>query len=650
MPSGKLLKKLKGDTRFIPFNDNYDIEHIIEYLKGKGGNEEIYLKKNAVYSSYFNGYYNEFKSYFKSIVEENDLSRETFLELIITLANRDFYLLGLRSQKAISQKKEFSFDEIINSSVQSSIEGLGAFNAQAGLEAKHDGLNSIMNLTVKGFNDSENSNYDLNHLDRCTRLLGLSNIHLVLKSGYDMSVWEDYSLDYYNDEKELKIEIRNHKEQILNKIGHYRLERNLFTAKNSIISSFLEENTFYKIISKKSKDRRKAKRLKWVKIEDNSVKFKLADGIEKDSILKELFFFSSITTYYSFISNEKLPKLDNINLYDLLVIFSEIQHLFSCAHEIEKVENESNINSFNLHKLKIKRSDLINYVFLKTRYSINQINQIIDLLTHEDGYYNIWERPLIKFDEYLVPIMLPLLAPNTLRIIDHWLEQGGFDLDSRGILFEQFIKEDLRTTLLRKKYEFNIPDQNIFRNQNDDFEEIDLIIELKNITILAELKCIKFPFDPRDYHNMHKRLTEAAKQIKRKTDFIKQNIIALSDINYFSKPMVSLVITNYPIFSGIIIDNIPVTDFSLIENYFITGSLTKGISMNGGDNKKLLQELKYYTNEDEFCDNLEMFFKNPIPISDKIQDIIIEDTLISLPFAIPRIKMHYVKFKDENLI
>lgn len=655
MSETKLQKKLKSDSRFIPYNEKYDFDYVLDFLKKTATSKtRTYIEHNALNSSFFNHYFIGLKNYFKEVTERNNLSLKEFLELIITFANRDLYLVTIRLRESHKDKTEFDYDGITNSTFQSNIPELGQINAQAALEASHDGLNILLNMTLQGYKESNNSNYELKHLDNCAKLLGFSNIYIVIKSAYDIAIWENYSIRYSKEKNELKIKILNKNNQFLNRIGEYRLERNIFSSRMFVLSAFQEKNTFYKHISEEANKKRKTKRLKSVKLVDSEIKYKIADGVEKESVLKELQSFAGLTSYYAFIRNEILPNLDNINLYDVLVLYTEVQNLFSKAFEIEKLETATDVKNFNLFKLKIKKYELINYLVIKTKYSRNQVTQTLELFIQKEGYYNIWERPIIQIGNFLFPVILPLINPNSLRMLDYWLEKGGFDLDSRGLLFEKHIKHVLLFELKRKGYEVNIPTENIFRNGNDEFEEIDLIVELKNITLLAEVKCIKYPFDPRDYYNMYSRLSEGAKQINRKTHFLNENIEHFKKNSFLSKPIVKLVITNYPIFSGYEIDGVSIADFSLLENYFINGALSKGrmvgTKMGVEINNAFSSEIKYYNNEDEFSDNLDNFFKNPVPISEKLKDVYIEETQISLPDANPKIIMDYVKFKQSNEI
>lgn len=655
MSETKLQKKLKRDPRFIPYNEKYDFDYVLNYLKktvkSKTGS---YVEHNALNSSFFNPYFTEYKEYFKEITKRNDIALEDFLELIITFANRDLYLVTARLRESNKDRTEMDYDGMMNSTFLSNIPELGQINAQAALEASHDGLNMVLNMTLQNYNDNGSSNYELKHLDNCAKLLGFSNIYIVIKSGYDIAIWEDYAIRYSKESDELKIKIINKENQYLNRIGEYRLERNIFSSKMVVLSAFQEKNAFYQYISKEANKKRKAKRLKRIKLDKSEIKYKLADGIEKETVFKELQSFASLTTYYAFIRDEILPNINNVNLYDVLVLYTEVQHLFSEAFKIKKVETATDVENFNLFKLKIKKPELIEYLLRKTKYSRNQVKQTLELFIQKEGFYNIWERPLIEIENFLFPIILPLISPNTLRMLDYWLEKGGFDLDSRGSLFEIHIKNVLSLEFQRKGYEFNIPNENIFRNNKDEFEEIDLIVELKKITLIAEVKCIKYPFDPRDYYNMHSRLSEGAEQINRKTKFLIDNRDYFKNNSFLSKPIVKLVITNYPIFSGYEIDRVPITDFSLLENYFINGKFGKGRMVGTKKGVEIddtfHSEIKYYQNEDELSDNLENFFKNPIPITEKLKDVYIEETQISLPEANPKIIMDYVKFKQSNEI
>lgn len=648
MIDSKLSKKLRNDPRFIPFNDKFDFKFILEYIKkNEKGSIDLNDKIKALTTIFFSQYYESFRNYFSEITDRTQLSKSIFLELTITLANRDAYLISMRSDNSIKKKGILDYDEFTNSSFLSGISEFGVINAQAGLEAVHDGLNTILNLTNKESISTNDKKYCLDDLDNCAKLLGFSNLYAVIKFAYDTAIWENYIISYNNQKEVLKIKCNKDRDQLLNSIGEYRMGKNIFSSKYVMLSAYKEKNNLYRLLSLEAQKKRKSKKLKCVKLIKHEINYELIDGVEEDTILKELLTYSDLSTYYAFIHNEKLPKFKSISLYDIITIHSEIQFLFQNVFELEKPEDKNDLSNFDQYKSRIKKTDLINYVTSKTKYARLQVKEIVELLSHQNGHYNIWEQPFIELNSFIIPIYLPLLYPNSLRLIDFWLEKGGFDLDARGSLFEKHIKDVLVYTLKNKGYHVDCPENSVFRNKKGDFEEIDLILELKNVTFIAEIKCIKYPFDPRDYHNMYKRLAEGIGQLKRKAEFVINNQQDFKKGSYFEKRIVTAVITNYPMFSGYIIDNIPITDFSLIENYFISGSLNKGtLDKDNNDSATI----KYYQNEDELSNNLNAFLKNPIPIEDKLNDTYIEETQISLPDAIPKIVMDYVRFNQVNII
>jgi hypothetical protein len=654
MINKELDKKLKSDSKFIPFNDKFDYDYVKNYLNNKkNDNIDLELTAKALTTNIFNLYYVGLKNSFNSMIESTLLSNETIAEILIFLTNRDYFVLTEKVYDSISKKDHIHFEEISNFSIQSPIPELGNFNAQSAIEAGLDSLNITLNLLNKFDNTSINTQIVSEHVDNWFRLLGFTSIYTVIKFSYDASIWEEYNIRYLKNDAELHIHSFDNELSIINAVGEHRLETNIYAAKQIALSNYSKNGDFTKIIANKLYKNRKPKRLKVVGINNNYLYYKLADGVEKESVIRELMLFAELTAYYEFIGDEQLPNFDNLSLHDIITLFSEIQHLLANAIELKKEESDDILQSFNLFKIYIRHKDLIDYLLAKTKYSNNQIKETIKLLSHESGNYNIWERPIISRSNVLIPIFLPITSPNTLRLIDYWLEQGGFDLETRGKLFEKHIKKLIEKLINKKGYYVNILNKNEFRNEKNDTEEIDLIIELKNIIVIAEVKCVKYPFDPRDYHNMFKRLKDGAIQVKRKTDFIKKNYYSFQkDFNDLSKEIVSIVITNYPIYSGYLIENVPVIDLLLLENYF-NGYLNMSVMGNTGKNIELFdrkEPIEYYSNEIEFSNNIGDFLFDPIPIRELKKNVYISKKQISLPNSKPKITMDYSLFKNSIVI
>lgn len=647
----KLDKKLKGDPRFIPYCDKFDYDYARNYLNQKdSGVIDIDLSIKAYSTIIFNNYYKEFQNYYKEILDRTKLSNQKITKILISLSNRDLLLLTDKASKAIEKNNQLHFNDIMNFSIKSPFEELGNFNAQSGVETGHDALNTILNILKNSNNNYSKTEIAEEDIENFYKLLGFGSIYIVIKHAYDISIWEDYKVDYDNRNEILSIKSTDDELLRLNIIGEHRMESNIFASKQFTLSGYKKGGQLHDFFMAFLYRHRKAKRLKKITVSNGEIHYKLADGVEKDSTFKEIMTYAEVVTYYNFIGDEHLPGLDNLTLFNLLTVFSEIQCLFNKLTECSINDSVNIIEDYKSHCFYIKYSELIEYISKKTHFSKKQINQIVDLLTHKEGYYNIWERPLILIGDQLLPLLMPLIAPNTLRLIDYWLEETGFNIEDRGKLFERHLKKELKRAVSKKGYFVNILDKSLFKNLKNEKEEIDLIIELKNKILIAEVKCIKYPFDPRDYHNTYKRLNLASNQVKRKASFIQSNIKYFSsEFNESTKEIISLVITNYPIFSGLIINSIPIVDYSLIENYFFSGSLNRSkMSLVEMDikNEDNIPPMIYYKDEDEFSNNIKSFLLNPPPIDIFRHNLIKEERQISLPNAKPKIVLDYMTFKN----
>lgn len=82
-------------------------------------------------------------------------------------------------------------------------------------------------------------------------------------------------------------------------------------------------------------------------------------------------------------------------------------------------------------------------------------------------------------------------------------------------------------------------------------EEIDVLISMKNVVLLADAKCIHYSIEPFNYSEAWQRLKEGCEQVIRKVEFVKNNPQYFSRLGDFSsKTFIPFVITNYPTFSG----------------------------------------------------------------------------------------------------
>ncbi|MCW3116883.1 MAG: hypothetical protein JWM28_965 [Chitinophagaceae bacterium] len=120
--------------------------------------------------------------------------------------------------------------------------------------------------------------------------------------------------------------------------------------------------------------------------------------------------------------------------------------------------------------------------------------------------------------------------------------------------------------------------------------------------------------EPYDNHFSYNRLSEGAAQVKKNTDFLLAHAEELKPItgDISGKKIVRVVITNYPIFTGCIIENVPIMDFYLFEGYMIYNQVIYFTSYS--ENNEIVTEREratfLYNTETEFCANLDDHLRN----------------------------------------
>jgi len=359
----KLLSKLKNEKTFMPFNDYYDFQAIANFLKDNKSIKNESAEK-AIYSIYFNQYHLSFKNFSFEIFNKYNISKDAAIEILVTASNRDYYLSRVKFSDKLSQTNEIFYDQILNTRIDSNIEEYGSINLQGGLEASNDGVNAVLNQLLK-INFFGNSKVEFGCIDDFFKVLGFTNTYIIVKSCYDTAVWENYEIKKSKDSNEIYIKCNDQDLTKINKIGFFRLQRNLMAYKAMILLEMQSQTQRYSSISYKISSNKNHKRLKKVYLENKELKYKIADGIDKTSILNEILIFSELTAYYSFIKDESLPNFPEINLFDILNLYSELKLLFSKVQDIKIEETNADKENFYKYSFYISYTELKNYLMKK---------------------------------------------------------------------------------------------------------------------------------------------------------------------------------------------------------------------------------------------------------------------------------------------
>jgi hypothetical protein len=348
-------------------------------------------------------------------------------------------------------------------------------------------------------------------------------------------------------------------------------------------------------------------------------KYKYDKNSPPFSLIAEL---EACELYFYKLLDESLPNLKEVTLRQLFRVW---HLLFSLAEilkdRLPKDTSVLTINKLKLFSTQIKKKELINIIADALNVNTKIAYKVIDLfLFNGKNEEEVWTTPFYEYQDKLYFAFGTLLFPNLLRSLENWIKKSGFDLSERGILFEEYVRTELADSINESSIIKNAgvhPKALIISSGNID-EEIDLVFWLGNKVIIGELKCILFLTSPLEHYRYHRRLTEAATQIKRKTEAVNKNKKEFLNILSFDNntddtkiEIIPIIITNLLFGSGKIVEDIPVIDLLLLNRYLSEGNMPLYVETSTNSEDKIHNLHKFYNNEQEAIDNIYNFIKAP---------------------------------------
>ena len=185
-------------------------------------------------------------------------------------------------------------------------------------------------------------------------------------------------------------------------------------------------------------------------------------------------------------------------------------------------------------------------------------------------YNDIWSSPLYKVKDYYCLPFYPIVNSMPYNIIEKLMQKGGYDLDQRGYVFERYVYHQIADA----QHQYGLICKAARRYGNKK-EEIDLIVALRDIVVLAEAKCIYYSMEPQNYGDAWDRLGKGAEQALKKADYMRKQPDLFEDLGDVSKKkIIPVVLTNYPIYSGFEHKGVDVIDSHSFISYFNAGYIT----------------------------------------------------------------------------
>lgn len=616
-----LITKLKHDNHFNPFGYQYDNEKIKNYLKNikiqeLDISENSYIKNILsilpVLACFNKDALNEINKY----IDKINMPSEELVELIIAYTNHYF---GRTYYKIMNEPPQ-TFTHFENLLSYNSID---AKICEALITYNNLFFNYLNYYKTTGYYNKKNStNITLNNINKLHCFL---QILCSYKDFYETCLFEKYDIEQIEFDKNIicvaKMNDNNYSK--IRAMSDVRQSKYIFEYLYMLDNNETLKTRISNFIAQKIK----LNKIKNISVKNNQINYKLEITNNSLELLDEYHTLNCfVAPFYQFMMDNR-HYFELIN--DYLILYSKFQDFFKQVQIQCNVSYIKSIDDLKNIPAKINKNHLENYLIDTTTYSQETIQKFLKTLENK-GSINFFKKPLLLINDYYMFHLLNATGNITLNNIDDWLELNNLDLQERGTIFEAYVKNKTKKILENKNYKFFIPDDKKFKNSDGAEEEIDLIIDLENIILILELKCIKYPIENHDIENAKRRLLDGVEQVVRKKEFLQKNtqLFKSKNINTENKEIVPLVITNNPNFTGLIVNNVPIIDFELFNNYVDVGKFI--IAKIDNNSFEEYQSEVYYDNQREFEANIKDFMSNPIPLQDIEKKIKLSTTPVIL--------------------
>lgn len=333
--------------------------------------------------------------------------------------------------------------------------------------------------------------------------------------------------------------------------------------------------------------------------------------------------------YLSFFLDMPLPKLPGRNCRDLLAAWHVILDLaLLLAKELRSM---TTLTSTNVRRtsLRVSGAELQRIVREALRVTEQDARGIIEFFTFrpkvagQKGTRGLWTAPLVPIPESdSYALALPVLAmSNPLQKVEMWLEKGGIDDTTlklhRGDSYEAEYRASLQTAISKNAAFSGVRCAEHEIKKSSDFgEQIDLLIRLGDLLIVAEVKCWLFPADPFERFNHFGKLKKAAEQGVRKAAALRARpdvaarALGLDEAEVRNLRTLPIVVTNQGFGFSLEVEGCRVVDAAFLKTYLSGGSVVAGMTVGGNGQIEHLHH-KLYETEQQAADNFEATMAKP---------------------------------------
>jgi len=270
---------------------------------------------------------------------------------------------------------------------------------------------------------------------------------------------------------------------------------------------------------------------------------------------------------------------------------------------------------------KVNKIELYSSIKKSTGFEYGKIIKIFNFIEYKASEkQDLWCHPIISVSDYQYAFLTSaLVTPVIIRVVEHWLVKLGIELQDKGLTYEKLVVDGINSAINQNAKILDF-DKAVSRRIKFDKaeEEIDLICRIGNLILIGEAKSIVTTDSPISNYRTVETLKKASAQVKRKTEFVKNNLPSLFEkLNWKYEPDIEYVyaqciLNSGRMYVGFDIDGVPVCDEKILIKYFNESEIPLLSVFDEKSNKERhLAWVKLYNNFDELKDNLNLYLNFP---------------------------------------
>lgn len=587
----ELVQKILEENKDIEIGDDeirLDADYIADFIEA-----------STILNTIFNNTYKALLETFKLL----NATGSEIMPLLVAHNNRNDRVIYTKFLDKLSKLKGsyFDFDDMTNFKIESSLVKGSYSEARAALEGTTDALNMLLNYLkyYKEQNLESGKELGSHFASAIIYVMNLASIYTGIKNIYDTALYENGIIKLFKEDDKITLFFKsaNGRQLMLKKAGEIMMQHQIASSNHKHISDtplFAEYFSGLCISSCTNNN--------------GTIELKIDKGDNKRLIECSKEMAGTIYAYYDYLLNVRLPKLGNAPINKVFAIWAVIQYI--SEEVLLDIDSDCDIfdrKDFNNVPQKISKDLLLDSICKLTKIDPDEVDNILDKFISKDNKrFYIWTSPLFDLGQYLLFPIFPIQRVQLLNLTDYILKCGGIDLKERGKWMEKYTIDHLNAHSIPFRRE--AWGARKFKGDHCK-EEIDLLVNLKDLVIVGELKCIHYSMEENEYYNAWDRLRHGCEQAKRKADFLRRSPEIFSELgNYSKKDIVPVVVTNYPIYTGFCHEGIYVTDVHSLLIYLEGGFIALRSLFTEGD--EFLAGETFFTDEDSYSSNFKRYLEN----------------------------------------